>query len=140
MTLKPKNPAVLSGARVGSGVETDPPEFNRHNDDLQLLYVQLSERRRRSGDCVSVASCSVAEVEGSASPICSLARELLRRGVDAGTSLSIWRAGVKCFHDLPISAWAKITVVESSAGPAFRPYKPFSEWDAPSQARESGNG
>jgi len=44
---------------------------------------------------------SIATVEGTAAPICNLARKLLAFGVDPAWHLSIWRGETKCFHDVP---------------------------------------
>ena len=104
---------------------------------VQAIRVELSERDRARGDCVPVAACSIATVEGTAAPICGLARELLHLGVDARTPLSIWRGRTKCFHDLPVSRWAELTVKEGQSGPVFAPYAPFSSIPGASQGAES---
>jgi len=88
---------------------------------VQAIRVELSERRR---DRVPVAACSLATVASASSPICKLARELLALGVDTATQLSIWRGRTKCFHDVPISRWAELTVEESVRGTVFRRYRP----------------
>ncbi len=93
--------------------------------DLQVIRVELSERRRERGDCVPVAACSIATVEGTAAPICGLARELLHLGIGPNTPLSIWRGKTKCFHDAPVGRWAGLTVEEGGSGAVFRSYKPF---------------
>ena len=128
MTLETNGPGALLGA-TGPEVQSNALTLNSHHNTpetqrSQLIHVELSERRRRSGDTFPVATCHLAEVEGSASPICSLARELLRLGLDPTTMLSIWRGSVRCFHDLPISAWAGLTIEESSGGPVFRRWRP----------------
>ena len=101
---------------------------------VQAIYVELSERRR---DRVPVATCSLAEVASASSPICKLARELLRLGVDPATHLSIWRGEMQCFVDAPVSRWAKLTVKEGQSGPVFAPYAPFSGIPVASQSAES---
>ena len=101
---------------------------------VQTIHVQLSERRR---DRVPVATCSLAEVASASSPICKLARELLALGVDPATHLSIWRGKTKCFDDVPVGRWAKLTVEESAGGPVFQRYKPFPGWAVVSQGAKS---
>ena len=88
----------------------------------KCIHVELGER---DGARVPVAACALATVEGTAAPICNLARELLRLGVDPATQLSIWRGRTKCFHDVPVGRWAELTVDEGGAGTVFRRYKPF---------------
>ena len=89
---------------------------------VQAIRVEISER-----DCdrVPMASCALATVASTSSPICRLARELLALGVDPDTCMSIWRGKTKCFDDAPVSRWAGLVVEESGAGPVFRRYKPF---------------
>ena len=98
------------------------------------IRVELSERDR---DRVPVAACAIAKVEGTAAPICSLARELLRLGIGPNAPLSIWRGRTKCFHDAPIGRWAELTVKEGQSGPVFAPYVPFSGIPVASQSAES---
>ncbi len=105
---------------------------------VRAIRVELSERRRERGDCVPVAACSIATVEGTAAPICNLARKLLALGVDPATHLSIWRGGTKCFHDVPVGRWAELTVEEGSSEPVFRRYKPFPGRAVASQRAKSG--
>ncbi len=104
---------------------------------VQAIRVELSERRRERGDCVPVASCSLATVESASSPICVLARKLVALGIDPDTRMSIWRGRTKCFHDLPVSRWAKLAVKEGQSGPVFAPYVPFSGIPVASQGAES---
>ncbi len=101
---------------------------------VQAIRVELSERR---SDRVPVATCSLAEVASASSPICKLARKLLHLGVDARTPLSIWRGRTKCFHDLPVSRWAELTVKEGQSSPVFAPYVPFSGTPVASQGAKS---
>ncbi|MCH8859377.1 MAG: hypothetical protein IID54_07365 [Proteobacteria bacterium] len=105
----------------------DETQFQPCSDECaaQAIRVELSERDPKRGDCTPVAACSIAKVEGTAAPICSLARELLRLGVGANTPLSIWRGKTKCFDDAPISVWARLTVSEGPSGTVFRRYEPF---------------
>ena len=106
---------------------------------VQTIRVELSERRHERGGVVHVASCSLAEVVSASSPICALARELLHLGIDSKSPLSIWRGRTKCFHDLPVSGWAELTVEESGAGPVFRRYRPSSgAVDAPQGVKSDG--
>ena len=98
------------------------------------IRVELGERDR---DGVPVAACSIATVEGTAAPICSLARELLRLVISPNIQLSIWRARTKCFHDLPVSRWAELTVKEGKSSPVFAPYVPFSGIPVAAQSAES---
>ena len=105
----------------------------------QTIRVELSERCRQSGDTVPVAACYIATVEGTAAPICNLARELLHLGIDPNTPLSIWRGKTKCFDDVPAGRWAELTVEEGGAGPVFRRYKPFpGRAVAPQDAKSDG--
>ncbi len=106
--------------------------------DLQVIRVELSERRGKRGDCFPVAACSIATVEGTAAPICNLARKLLALGVDPARHLSIWRGETKCFHDVPVGRWAELTVEEGSSEPGFRRYKPFPGRAVASQRAKSG--
>ena len=108
------------------------PETTARNHDV--IRVELSERRR---DRVPIASCSLATVASASSPICKLARELLRLGIGPNTQLSIWRGRTKCFHDLPVSRWAELTVEEGGTGPVFRRYKPFPGRAVAPQSAES---
>ena len=101
------------------------------------IRVELSERRGKRGDCFPVAACSIATVEGTAAPICNLARKLLALGVDPARHLSIWRGETKCFHDVPVGRWAELTVVEGSE-PVFRRYKPFPGGAVESLSAKSG--
>ncbi len=103
----------------------------------QAIRVELSERDRKHGDCTPVAACSIATVEGTAAPICNLARKLLAFGVDPAWHLSIWRGETKCFHDVPVGRWAELTVVEGSE-PVFRRYKRFPGGAVASQRAKSG--
>ncbi len=106
---------------------------------VQAIRVELSERRRRSGDTVPVVACHLATVESLSSPICKLARKLLLLGIDARTPLSIWRGRTKCFHDAPVGRWAELTVEEGGAGTVFRRYKPFpGRAVAPQDAKSDG--
>jgi len=93
---------------------------------VQAIRVELSERRRRSGDTVPVATCHLAMVESASSPVCKLARKLLHLGVDARTPFSIWRGRTKCSHDVPVGRWAELTVEESAGGTVHRRYRPSS--------------
>ena len=137
MAPESEDPAVQGGAPEGSGVESGVPENSRCSFDPQPVHVELSERRRRSGDTVPVAACDLAEVESLSSPICKLARKLVALGIDPDTHLTIWRGSVRCFHDLPISVWAGLVVEESGSGPVFKRYKPFPDRAVASQRRES---
>ncbi len=92
---------------------------------VQAIHVELPERGRERGGCVPVAACSIAEVEGTAAPICNLARKLLALGVDPATHLSIRRGEMQCFHDAPLGRWAELTVEEGGSEPVFRRHKPF---------------
>ena len=103
----------------------------------EAIRVELSERRRRSGNTVPVAACHLAEVASASSPICSLARKLLALGVDPATHLSIWRGEMQCFVDAPVSRWAGLTVKEGQSGPVFAAYVPFSGIPVASQSAES---
>ena len=104
---------------------------------VQAIRVEVSERRHERGDYVSVAACSIATVESASSPICVLARKLVALGIDPDTRMSIWRGQTKCFHDLPVSRWAELTVKEGQFGPVFAPHVPFSGIPVVSQRRES---
>ncbi len=99
-----------------------------------VIRVELSERDR---DGVPVAACSIAEVASASSPICNLARELLRLGISPNTQLSIWRGRTKCFYDLPVSRWAELTVKEGQSDPVLAPYVPFSGIPVVSQGAKS---
>jgi hypothetical protein len=136
-----RNPGALAGAAGAGNVSQDcgpdADEAIASSLDLQVIHVELSERRRERGDCVSVAACSIATVEGTAASICKLARKLLHLGVDARTPLSIWRGRTKCFHDLPVSRWAELTVKEGQSSPVFAPYVPFSGTPVASQGAKS---
>ena len=101
---------------------------------VQTIHVELSERDR---DCVPIAACAIATVEGTAAPVCNLARELLRLGISPNTQLSIWRGRTKCFYDLPVSRWAELTVKEGQSSPVFAPYVPFSGIPVVSQDAKS---
>ena len=129
MALESDGPGALAGAaeagNLSNAVTLDSPHNMPETQHPQPICVELSERRRRSGDTFPVATCHLAEVEGTAAPICSLARELLRLGIDPKKPLSIWRGRTKCFHDAPISAWARLTVSEGPSGTVFRRYEPF---------------
>ena len=105
---------------------------------VQVMRVELSERRTKRGDCFPVAACSIATVEGTAAPICNLARKLLALGVDPARHLSIWRGETKCFHDVPVGRWAELTVEEGSSEPVFRRYKPYSDRAVTSPRAKSG--
>ncbi len=117
----------------------DETQFRPGVDECveQPIRVELSERRRRSGDTFSVAACDFAEDASTAGPICGLARKLLARGVDPARHLSIWRGETKCFHDVPVGRWAELTVEEGSE-PVFRRYKPFPRRAVASQRAKSG--
>ena len=117
--------------------EKTPPLPGAAECIVQTIHVELSERHRRSGDTVPVTACSIATVANASSPICKLARKLLALGVDRRTPLSIWRRGVKCFHDAPISVWAKFTVEDSAGGTVFRRYRPPSGVVVASQGAKS---
>ena len=86
---------------------------------------------------MALATCSLAEVASASSPICKLARELLRLGVDAQTPLSIWRGRTNCFHDVPVGRWSELTVKEGQSSPVFAPYVPFSGIPVVSQDAKS---
>ena len=107
------------------------------DERAEPIRVELSEMRLRSGDTIPVASCRRATVKSTTSPICKLARELVALGIDPGTHLSIWRGETKCFHDVPISRWAGLTVSEGEHGPVFRRYKPFCGVTVPSHSAKS---
>ncbi len=111
------------------------PETTARNHDV--IRVELSERDPKLGDCTPVAACHLAEVASASSPICSLARELLRLGVDPSAHLSIWRGEMQCFVDAPVSGWARFTVREGSSGTVFAPYVPFSVIPVVSQGAKS---
>ncbi len=100
----------------------------------ECIRVELSERRR---DRVPIASCALATVTSASSQICKLARKLLALGVDPATHLSIWRGRTKCFHDVPVGRWARLTVREGPSGTVFQRYEPFSGVRVASQRRES---
>ena len=81
-------------ARAGAVLSADGPgaQHNRTTDKtqhqpgpdecvVQAILVELSERDPERGDCTPVAACSLATVEGTAAPICNLARKLLALGV-----------------------------------------------------------
>lgn len=121
------------GSATGAGdlsnaITLDSPRNTTESQRLQTIRVELSERRRARGGVAHVASCSIVEMESTTAPICKLARELLRLGVDARTPLSIRRGEVECFHDLPISVWADLAVEEGGSETVFRRYKPYSGW------------
>ena len=116
--------------------EKTPPPPSPDEYAVQAIRVELSERDPKRGDCTPVAACSLATVAG-ASPICSLARELLRLGVDPSAHLSIWRGEMQCFVDAPVSGWARLTVREGSSGTVFAPYVPFSGIPVVSQGAKS---
>ena len=136
-----RNPGALAGAagawNLSRECGPDADEAIASSLDLQVIHVELSERRTKRGDCFPVAACSIATVEGTAAPICSLARKLLALGVDPATHLSIWRRGVQCFVDAPVSRWAELTVKEGQSSPVFAPYVPFSGIPVVSQDTES---
>ena len=94
------NPGAAGNVSQDCGPDAD--EAIASSLDLQVIRVELSERRDKRGNCFPVAACSIATVEGTAAPICNLARKLLALGVDAARHLSIWRGEVKCFHDVPV--------------------------------------
>ena len=128
------------GLFAGQNTQTDTEtQFAPSADErvVQAIRVELSERGRRRGGCVPVASCSLATVESASSPICVLARKLVALGIDPDTRMSIWRGQTKCFHDLPVSRWAELTVKEGQFGPVFAPHVPFSGIPVVSQRRES---
>jgi len=100
----------------------------------KCIHVELGER---DGARVPVAACALATVEGTAAPICNLARDLLRLGIGPNTQLSIWRGRTKCFYDLPVSRWAELTVKEGQSDPVLAPYVPFSGIPVASQGAES---
>ena len=104
---------------------------------VQPIRVELSEIRLRSGDTIPVASCRHATVKSNGSPICNLARKLVALDIDPGTHLSIWRGETKCFHDVPVSRWAELTVSEGEHGPVFRRYKPFCGVTVPPHSAKS---
>ena len=124
-----RNPGALAGAagawNLSRECGPDADEAIASSLDLKVIRVELSEQRRKRGDCVPVATCSIATVEGTAAPICNLARKLLALGVDPARHLSIRRGEMQCFHDAPLGRWAELTVEEGSSEPAFRRYKPF---------------
>ncbi len=136
-----RNPGALAGAAGAGNVSQDcgpdADEAIASSLDLQVIRVELSERRGERGDSVPVAACSIAKVEGTAAPICGLARELLRLGIGPNTQLSIWRGRMKCFYDLPVSRWAELTVKEGQSDPVFAPYVPFSGIPVALQGAES---
>ena len=118
----------------------DETQFQLGTDKCaaKAIRVELSERDPKRGDCTPVAACSIATVEGTAAPICNLARELLRLGIGPNTPLSIWRGKTKCFDDVPVGRWAELTVEEGSSEPVFRRYKPFPGRAVASQRAKSG--
>ena len=126
------NPGAAGNVSQDCGPDAD--EAIASSLDLQVIRVELSERR---GDCFPVAACSIATVEGTAAPICNLARKLLALGVDPARHLSIWRGETKCFHDVPVGRWAELTVEEGSE-PVLRRYKPFPGRTVASQRAKSG--
>jgi len=83
-----ENPAGLATGEALDGSDcTSVSSENSHcSRGPQPIRVELSERRRQSGDTIPVASCLLAEVEGSAAPICALARKLLDLGVEPTSS------------------------------------------------------
>ena len=129
------NPGAAGNVSQNCGPDAD--EAIASSLDLQVIRDELSERGRERGDCVPVAACSIATVASASSPICSLARELLRLGISPNTQLSIWRGKTKCFHDLPVSRWAELTVKEGQSSPVFAPYVPFSGIPVVSQGAKS---
>ena len=129
------NPGAAGNVSQDCGPDAD--EAIASSLDLQVIHVELSERRGKRGDCFPVAACSIATVEGTAAPICNLARKLLALGVDPATHLSIWRGRTKCFHDLPVSHWAGLAVKEGQSGPVFAAFVPFSGIPVVSQGAKS---
>ncbi len=127
-------PALVSAAASRLASATSSPD----ECVVQAIRVELSERGRERGDCVPVAACSIATVEGTAAPICNLARKLLALGVDPSAHLSIWRGEMQCFVDAPVSRWVKLTVKEGQSSPVFAPYVPFSGIPVASQRAKSG--
>ena len=129
--------AGTGAGNLSNAVTLDSPHNTPETQRPQSVHVELSERRRRSGDTVPVAACDLAEVESFSSPICNLARKLLALGVDPATHLSIWRGEMRCFHNAPLGRWAELTVEEGGTGPVFRRYKPFPGRAVASQGAES---
>ncbi len=127
------NPGAVGNVSQDCGPDADEAS----SLDLQVIRVELSERRGKRGDCFPVAACSIATVEGTAAPICNLARKLLAFGVDPARHLSIWRGETKCFHDVPVGRWAELTVEEGRSEPVFRRYKPFPGRAVASQSAKS---
>lgn len=129
MTAGKRSPDTLAGATGAGNVSQDcgpdAGEAIAGSIDTQAIRVELSERRHERNGVIHVAACHFATVESSSSPICKLARELLRLGADPSAHLSIWRGRTKCFHDAPLGRWAELTVEEGSSEPVFRRYKPF---------------
>ncbi len=126
-----------AGGNVSQDCGPDADEAIANSLDLQVIHVELSERRTKRGDCFPVAACSIATVEGTAAPICNLARKLRALGVDPARHLSIWRGETKCFYDVPVGRWAELTVEERSE-PVFRRYKPFPGGAVASLSAKSG--
>ena len=118
----------------------DESQFQPCSDECaaQAIRVELSERDPKRGDCTPVAACSIAKVEGTAAPICGLARKLLALGFEPDAHLSVWRGKTKCFDDAPVGRWAKLTIEEGSSEPVFRRYKPFPGRAVASQGAKSG--
>ncbi len=135
------NPGARDGATgagdLSNAITLDSPRNTTESQRQQTIRVELSERRRARGGVVHVASCSIVEMESTTAPICKLARELLRLGVDARTPLSIRRGGVESFHDSPVSVWADLAVEEGGSETVFRRYKPYSGRAVASQKAES---
>jgi len=59
------------------------------------------------------------------SPICDLARKLVKAGYDPDTEIQIWRDSTLCFKPAPLRIWAKLRAVERD-GRSVR----FETWDA----------
>ena len=59
------------------------------------------------------------------SPICDLARKLVKAGYDPDTEIQIWRDDTLCFKPAPLRIWAKLRAVERD-GRSVR----FETWEA----------
>lgn len=55
------------------------------------------------------------------------AREMIEKGMDPETRVSVYRNGTPCFLDVPLGRWAGLTVIERDVGGvAFEKWSPRS--------------
>ena len=74
------------------------------------------------------ATCSDLTVKSAKSPICSMARKLIKSGVDGSTAVLVYRGETICFKPATVSEWADRSVSEPDAGsPKFSKYQPMPE-------------